>query len=113
MYLFTILSDSLLDLEATQLFFCGVILTRDMSGKNNSFYGKKHTDETKAKIAASRKGKPLSEATKAKLSAASRNEYNPFYGKMHTAESKSSMSDSKSGVLNPMYGKKKDRKSVV
>lgn len=37
-------------------------------GENSPFYRKHHSDETKAKIAASKKGKPCSEETKAKLS---------------------------------------------
>jgi hypothetical protein len=40
------------------------------SGENNAFYGKKHSDETKRKISAAKKGTKASEETKAKLSAA-------------------------------------------
>lgn len=45
----------------------------DCSGEKNSFYGKKHTDETKQKISNSRKGKCVGKE-------------NPFYGKTHTEE---------------------------
>ncbi len=53
-----------------------------------------HTDETKAKIAASRKGKPRSEETKAKI-AATRKQRNipaPNKGKKHTPEARAKIS---------------------
>lgn len=47
------------------------IKNRDMSGEKNSFYGKKHTEETKRKISEARKGKgtgPKSAETRKKMS---------------------------------------------
>ena len=41
---------------------------KDVTGINNPMYGKKHTDEAKEKVAASKRGKPRSEETKRKLS---------------------------------------------
>ena len=54
-------------------------------GKDNGFYGKKHTEETKREI-----GRKASERYQG--------ENNPFYGKKHTEESKRKMSKSLQGV---------------
>lgn len=73
-------------------------LERDMSGENNPFYGKHHTEESNEKNRQAHldkpswnKGVPCSEEAKAKLRAKAleRNvsgENNPFYGKHHTPE---------------------------
>lgn len=50
-----------------------------MSGENNHFLGKKHTQETRDKISKSRKGRFYGEE-------------NPFYNKKHTEETKKKMS---------------------
>ncbi len=74
-------------------------LERDISGENNPFFGKHHTEEAKEKNRQAhlgkpgRKGIPCSEEAKAKLRAKAleRNvsgENNPFFGKHHTEESK-------------------------
>nr|DAT38937.1 MAG TPA: intron associated endonuclease [Caudoviricetes sp.] len=47
------------------------------SGKNHPLYGKHRSVETKEKIAASKRGKPLSEECKIKLSVALSGENNP------------------------------------
>jgi len=76
-----------------------------LSGKNNGFYGRKHSEETKHKIASlkigkrhtektkrqmseSRKGKHPSDETKRKLSRAKMGEKNPNYGKCHSEETR-------------------------
>ena len=86
-------------------------LERDMSGENNPFYGKHHTEESKEKNRQAHLGKPLSEETKAKLR-----------GKHHSEETRAKMSEShkgkklspetcakisaaKSGKNHHMYGK--------
>ena len=54
------------------------------SGKNNSFYGKRHSEETKMRISRTKTGKklePFSEEHKQKLSEAMKAENNPNYGK--------------------------------
>lgn len=73
------------------------------SGKNNSFYGKKHSEESKAKISAAHKdknhhmyGKNHSMQTKEKISKAKK-------GKKLTEEHKSKLG--KKGKNNPNYGK--------
>ena len=68
---------------------------RDLRGKKNPNYGKKHTEEVKAAQSARMKGKN-----------------NPMYGKPpknkgvpHTAEQIAKMSAAESGKNNPFYGK--------
>lgn len=43
------------------------------AGKNNPFFGKTHSAETVAKLAASKMGKPMGAATREKIAAANRN----------------------------------------
>ena len=89
------------------------------SGKDNSFYGQKHTEETKARISKATKGKnnprygkegtfkgkKHTEETKRKIGE------NAFKGRTHSEESKRKMSESSMGCLgmkgkdHPMYGK--------
>lgn len=73
-------------------------LARNMSGENNPFYGKHHTEESNESNRqkhlnkpAWNKGVPCAEETKAKLRAKAlerdvNGENNPFYGKHHTPE---------------------------
>ena len=60
-------------------------LSESSKGKNNVFYGKHHTEETKKK---------LSEISKDRYDSPDKN---PFYGKHHTEESKKKMSEAKRG----------------
>jgi len=72
------------------------------------------SDETKAKMSATRKGKPLSAETKAKIS---KNNYfrgkhftgesNPFYGKHHTEETKEKVKQmQEAGLIKTRKGQK-------
>ena len=94
------------------------------SGKGNPFYGKKHTVETRQKIAQhnkkrviseetrrklsmSRKGKKRPAETRRKISEAKLGEKNPFYGKEHTAETRQKMSNALKGrTLSEEHRKK-------
>lgn len=60
------------------------IISQKFTGKNNPFYGKKHTEETKQKISESRKGQCSGEN-------------HHFYGKKHTKEELKKMSDNRKG----------------
>lgn len=63
---------------------------RNMYGKNNPFYGKHHTEETKRKISETFKGKKLSKEHKNKIKETTKKLFkgkgNNFYGKKHTKE---------------------------
>lgn len=77
------------------------------SGKNNPFYGQKHSSEAKEKISKKNTGKERSEEYKKKMSVAMGGENNPFYGKKHTDESRAKISQNHadhSGEKNPNFG---------
>ena len=108
------------------------------SGKNNPFYGKHHTVESKSKISAKNLGKPgwnkgvpMSDEQKAKHSERMMGEKNPMYGKPSPNKGKTpwnkglktgkpswnsgkkfpEMSARMSGENNPMYGKSHSEES--
>ncbi len=80
----------------------------DRSGKNNSFYGKNHKEETKQKISKIHKGKTISEKQRREHSKAMSGKNHPNYGKHLSQESRQKMSESRKGIFlgknNPMYG---------
>lgn len=84
--------------------------TLNINTKANSSLGFKHSEESKNLIAEFRKGKPLSDKTKKKLSELFSGELNPFSSKKHSSDCLDKMSKSKLGKLNPMYGKPKSKK---
>ena len=60
----------------------------DCSGEKNAFYGKHHSEETRAKMSAAKKGKshkPHSPATRAKISASNKGKHSSNKGK-HLSE---------------------------
>ena len=59
-----------------------------MMGEKNHFYGKKHSEESKAKMSASLKGRPCPEYIKERYREIFKGEGNPHYGKHHTEEAK-------------------------
>ena len=79
----------------------------DFSGENNPNYGKKHSDETKAKIKNSLTGKKLSDETKAKISKRHKGKKlseehkekisNSHKGKKHSEETRKKLSEYKKG----------------
>jgi len=70
-------------------------------GSKNPFFGKKHTQESKDKISASRAEKNPNLARDVQGSK------NPFFGKKHDESSKRTMSAAKGGANNPMFGRDK------
>lgn len=69
-------------------------------GKNNPFYGKKHSQKTKEKISVSHIGKKLSEQSKEKCKQASMN----FYQSEDGAKYKKEKSKQMSGEKHHLYG---------
>ena len=70
------------------------------TGEKCYMYGKHHTDESKAKISAAKKGQTHTEDVKAKMSATRKGENNPFYGKTHTHETKARISAANRGRVH-------------
>ena len=66
-------------------------------GKNSSWYGKNHTEETKQKISESHMGMGHTEETKQKLSEL-------VMGRKHTQETRKKLSKLFSGENHPMFG---------
>lgn len=88
------------------------------AGEDNPFYGKTHTEETKEKLRNRNfpsgpehhnYGKTMSDESRAKLSASCKGRPSSFKGKKHTPESIAKMSQSRkgqhAGENNPMYGR--------
>lgn len=70
------------------------------SGKNHYLYGKSLSEETKAKISASKMGTICTEETKAKMSKTKMGSNNPNFGKPRTEEIKAKISASTRGDKN-------------
>lgn len=77
---------------------------------NSPFKGKKHSDETRAKMSISQKRNvvrsPHSEFTKQKLSAKRQGELNPFFGRKHSSETLEKIASWGRGRPGPWTGKK-------
>lgn len=65
-------------------------------GEDNHFYGRKHSEESKAKMSAAQKGKVISDETRAKMSEAHKDP---------PPELRKKFSEINSGENNPFYGK--------
>ena len=61
-------------------------MAESRKGAKNPFFGKHHTEESRAKIGAKNRGKKHTEETRAKKSASKLGEKNHFYGKHHKKE---------------------------
>ncbi len=83
-----------------------------LRGKNNPFYGKKHSEDVKKKISSANKGrkgyntgKTLSKETRMKISNSLKcimsGKNNPMYGKKHTEQTKIKISESHKGKKIP------------
>ena len=93
------------------------------TGEKNGMYGKKHSEETKKKIAQKHTGMRASDATKQKLSEMRKGKRNPMYGthrfgkenpmygKKQTDEVKQRISECNTGEKNGMYGKQMSEKA--
>lgn len=102
-------------------------LERDMSGERNPMYGKHHTAEAKAAIAAklsgenspnygkspANKGVPWTEEQKAAQSARTTGEKNSFYGRHHTEEAKEKNRQAHLGKPGARKGKKHKPESIA
>lgn len=91
-------------------------ISKSMTGENNPFFGKKHSEDTLKEMSDKRKGitweerlgEEKSNNLKDKFSAMFSGSNNPFYGKKHSNQSKNLISQNhrdSSGELNPMFGK--------
>jgi hypothetical protein len=69
-------------------------------GKDNPFYGKHHSDESKQKMSKSHKGQLAGKK-------------HPFYGKHHTEESKNKMSSSLKGKPSAFKGRHHTEESIT
>ena len=64
----------------------------DMKCENNSFYGKRHSEETRKRLSEIRKGTICGKD-------------NPMFGKTHSDEAKQKLREANLGPNNPMFGK--------
>jgi len=85
---------------------------KNLSGKNNHMYGKKHTEKTKQLLSRALSGEnnpnygmPRTEKTKLKISNATRGEKNHNYGKHLSEETRKKLSEIRSGENHYFYGK--------
>ena len=79
------------------------------SGKDNPWYGKHHSEESKKKMSEARKGIPKTEEWKRKISESNK-------GRVVTKETKAKMSKNHanvSGENNPMYGRKLSDEAIA
>lgn len=80
-----------------------------VTGERNPFYGRKHSERSIQQIRDKRKGIPISESTKAKLSIAFSGDKNPMYGKTHTQEAKAKIREAqKRTQMRPVVQLTKD-----
>ena len=89
--------------------------SKNISGENHHFYGKKHSKETQRKMSESKKGHIVSEETRKKLSEANKGKKlleetkakisKSTKGKTVSEEARKNISKSKSGKNHPLFGK--------
>ena len=77
------------------------------SGKNNPFYGKKHTKETVEHLRKINLDKVVSEEVKQKISEKTKGENNPFYGKTHTEETRQKISEIRKNYVGAKHPRAK------
>ena len=84
----------------------------DFTGQSNPFYGKKHSEESKQKMASVKLGRKLSDETKKKMSECHKGEKHHFFGKHHLEETKKKISETKKGSHQTEETKKKRSESI-
>ena len=80
---------------------------KKLYGKDNPFYGKHHTEETKQKISSKNKGRIISEKEREMRKRINSGENNPFYGKTHSKEVKQKIREA--NIANGNYLKTSER----
>jgi hypothetical protein len=88
------------------------MISEGQLGEKNHFYGRTHSDKTKAQIGKKNSGtyeekygEEKANLIRAKISESQIGEKNHFYGKTHTSESRAKLGRDMNGENNPMYGK--------
>ena len=69
------------------------------TGEKSPNWGKKHSSEFKQRLSESRKGKPISEETRFKLSESLKGEKNPMFGKSHSEEARQKIRTAQTGTI--------------
>ena len=87
-------------------------------GKNGTFYGKKHSEESKKKMSLTHKGKKLSKEHKIKIGQAGKGKKNPMFGKEnkwghHTKEAKEKIGKTHKGKIVSKETREKLSKSKL
>lgn len=80
---------------------------RKLFGKENPFYGKHHTDETKQIISEKNTGRKATDEERKMRSQINRGSNNPFYGKKHSDETKRKIKEA--GIKTGNYEKLSQR----
>ena len=80
-----------------------VNLSKGRSGKDNGFYGRVHSEETKRKIGKANTGRVKPEGWSEEQSKRVSGKNNPFYGKTHSLEFSLQHSERMSGENNPAW----------
>ena len=76
----------------------------DVTGENNPFYHRHHSEETKQKLRELNVGKVIPEEVRKKMGMKGKD--HPLYGKHHSEESRKKMSEAQKGPKSHNWGKK-------
>lgn len=87
--------------------------TRSKKGKDNPFFGKRHTDETKLAISKAKLGQKHSRATCQKIKSWQQKNGNSFKGKKHSEESRKKMSLAQQGKKHDAEQIGRQRSSIM